>query len=252
MSFKDHIQSYETLESTMSEALKAAQSGAPEGTTIVASTQTAGRGRRGRSWYSPEGGGLFATTIVYPSCPREKAHQLSLVAGVAIHQTLTELGATEAKLKWPNDILVNGRKLCGILLECIELKDSHTPHDQAVLIGYGLNLAAGKDSNLPYDINDLYVGLHELTDTPHTPQGCTAHILEKLEARIQDWSQNGLQSTLDYWNQADALAGKNVQAQSANGPVEGEASGLDAQGRLILKSGDTTHAVDSGEVFEVR
>ena len=61
-----------------------------------------------------------------------------------------------------------------------------------------------------------------------------------------------MQNTLEYWNQADALAGKTVEAQSANGPVKGEASGLDAQGRLILKNGDTTHVVDSGEVFEVR
>ena len=92
--------------------------------------------------------------MIYPQCPREKAHQLSLVTGVAIHQTIHELGATDAKLKWPNDILVHGRKLCGILLECVDIQDK-----QAVLIGFGLNLAAAKDAELPSDIEGLYIGL---------------------------------------------------------------------------------------------
>ena len=252
MSFKDHIQSFETVESTMAEALKAAQNGAPDGTTIVAATQSDGRGRRGRTWHSPKDGGLFATTVVYPQCPREKAHQLSLVTGVAIHQTLTELGAADAKLKWPNDILVDGRKLCGILLECVELKDAQGAHDQAVLIGYGLNLTASTDLDLPSDIKDLYIGLDELTQDKHTAQSSTELILEKLEAAIGDWVQNGLSATLGYWNKADALAGKQVQAQGSTGPITGEACGLDEQGRLILKDETTTHVIDSGEVLQVR
>jgi BirA family biotin operon repressor/biotin-[acetyl-CoA-carboxylase] ligase len=252
MSFKDHIQSFETLESTMTEGLNAAQNGAPNGTTIIAGSQSGGCGRRGRTWHSAKGAGLFATTVVYPQCPREKAHQLSLVAGVAIHQALTELGAADAKLKWPNDILIQDRKLCGILLECIDLKDNQGPNTQAVLIGYGLNLTAAKDLDLPSDISDLYVGLHGLMDNQPTAQACTELILEKLEAAIEDWSQNGLKATLQYWNSADALQGKTVQAQSANGPINGEACGLDEQGRLILKDETTTHVIDSGEVFQVR
>lgn len=252
MSFKNHIQSFETLESTMTEGLKAAQSGAPHGTTIVATSQSGGRGRRGRTWHSPKGAGLFATTVVYPQCPREKAHQLSLVAGIAIHQALAELGATDAKLKWPNDILVQDRKLCGILLECIDLKDSQGPNTQAVLIGYGLNLTAAQDLELPNDIKDLYLGLHELVESRPTAEACTELILQKLEAAIEDWSQNGLSATLSYWNSVDALAGKQVQAQSASGPITGEACGLDEQGRLILQDETKTHIIDSGEVVRVR
>ena len=76
--------------------------------------------------------------------------------------------------------------------------------------------------------------------------------MEKLETNIQDWSLNGLAPTIKYWEPADALLGKQVQAQSANGAIRGEACGLDEEGRLILKDENSTHVVDSGEVFEVR
>jgi len=252
MSYKEHILNFTRVESTMAEALKAAQQGAQEGTTVVAEAQTAGRGRRGRNWYSPEGGGLFATTILYPTAPRDKVHQLSLVTGVAIHKALLKLGATNAKLKWPNDILVEDKKLCGILLECVDLKADHVKGGQAVLIGYGLNLKSSQDAVLPEEIRSLYIGLADIFASPQSTDACIEHILEELETAIEDWTQNGLAQTLSYWKGADALTGKQVQAQSAAGTITGTASGLDDQGRMILKNGETTHTVDSGEVFEIR
>ena len=252
MSFKEHILRFETVESTMAEALKAAQQGAKPGTTVVATSQTAGRGRRGRDWYSPEGGGLFATTVIYPKESREKVHQLSLVTGVAIHKALGKLGAKGAMLKWPNDILVGSKKLCGILLECIELKTQEATGGHAVLIGYGLNLKRAQDVVLIDEIKSLYIGLQELSDKAQNIDDCIELILEELEAGVAKWSQEGLAPTLTYWQSADALHGKTVQAQSAHGPVTGTACGLDEQGRLMLKNGDTVQVVDSGEVFEVR
>lgn len=252
MSFKEHILRFETVESTMAEALKAAQQGAQAGTTVLASSQTAGRGRRGRDWYSAEGAGLFATTVIYPKEPREKVHQLSLVAGVAIHKALGKLGAQDALLKWPNDILVGNKKLCGILLECIEVKTTESPNGHAVLIGYGINLKSSQDVVLNDEIKSLYIGLNELSDQAQTIDGCIELILEELEAGIEQWSQEGLAPTLSYWQSADALQGKTVQAQSAGGPVTGTACGLDDQGRLMLKNGETLQVVDSGEVFEIR
>lgn len=252
MSFKDQIQRFETVESTMAEALKAAQQGAASGTTILATSQTAGRGRRGRDWYSPEGGGLFATTVIYPNEPRDKVHQLSLVTGVAIHKALAKLGAKGAMLKWPNDILVGSKKLCGILLECIEVKTNASTQGHAVLMGYGINLKSSQDIDLNDEIKSIYIGLNEVTDQTQSIDACIALILEELEAGVAQWSQEGLAPTLNYWQDADALFGKNVQAQSAQGPITGVASGLDAQGRLLLKNGEALQVVDSGEVFEVR
>jgi BirA family biotin operon repressor/biotin-[acetyl-CoA-carboxylase] ligase len=252
MSFKEHILRFETVESTMAEALKAAQQGAEAGTTVLASSQTAGRGRRGRDLYSERGAGLFATTVIYPKEPREKVHQLSLVTGVAIHKALGKLGAQDALLKWPNDILVGNKKLCGILLECVEVKTAKSPHGYAVLIGYGINLKRSQGIVLNDEIKSLYIGLNELSDQAQNIDGCLELILEELEAGIKQWSQEGLAPTLSYWQSADALLGKTVQAQSANGPITATACGLDDQGRLILKNGEDLQVVDSGEVFEIR
>ena len=252
MSFKEHVQRFETVESTMAEALKAAQQGVHPGTTILATSQTAGRGRRGRDWFSAEGAGLFATTVVYPKEPRDKVHQLSLVTGVAIHKALSKLGAKNAMLKWPNDILVGTKKLCGILLECIDVKTEESSGGHAVLIGYGLNLKSAQDVVLTDEIKSLYVGLNELSDAPPSIDACIELILEELEAGIATWSQEGLAPTLDYWKSADALSGKTVQAQSGDGQIRGTACGLDSQGRLMLKDGETLKVVDSGEVFEIR
>lgn len=252
MSFLEHIQEFGTVESTMATALQAAQNGASQGATIVAKEQTAGRGRRGRDWHSPNGGGLFATTVLYPEKGREKVHQLSLVAGVAIHRALSSLGATEAQLKWPNDILVNGKKLCGVLLECVPHEAAHIAGGQIVLVGYGVNLQRAAQAGLPEELTSQYVGLGDLIANQPTARSSCETILKELEVGVLEWSTQGLATTIAYWDTADSLAGKTVQAQSATGPISGVARGLDAEGRLILETAGKTHAIDSGEVFEVR
>ena len=248
MSWLQWVQHHDEVESTMQVALQAAESGAPAGTTIVAKSQRAGRGRRGRSWYSPPGGGLWMTTLLYPD-PTRPAHTLSLVAGGAIWAALRQLGYTEAKLKWPNDVEARDRKLAGILLECTSLKNQ--PNQSVILMGIGLNLAPAETLELPEDIKERYIGLGDLLeDIPY--EQVLESVVSELERATHAWQRDGLEPTFALWDEADALAGERVRAAGPDGPIEGIARGLGPEGQLKLQTADAEILIDAGEVTRVR
>src|SRR2546423_688195 len=123
---------FDTLGSTNTEAADQARRGAPEGLTIVANEQTAGRGRQGRVWISPKGAGAYFSTILRPQIEPRDLTLIPLIAAVAVHEVLRKVFMIEADIKWPNDVLVNEKKICGILCETVE-----TPVGLAVIVGVG-------------------------------------------------------------------------------------------------------------------
>ena len=248
MSWLTRIERHHEVESTMQLALEAAEAGKPPGTTVVAKSQSAGRGRRGRSWYSPAGAGLWMTTILEPH-PSRPSHTLSLVAGGALWTALRQLGCSEVLLKWPNDVEAQNRKLAGILLEHTQLKTR--PEESVVLIGMGLNLTARSNLELPDDLKERYIGLDELM--PEIPyERVLEEVISQLETATSAWVQDGLGPTFALWDQADALAGQPVSATGPDGPIEGIAQGLAPGGQLRLQTAAGEVLIDAGEVSRIQ
>src|SRR5690606_31454803 len=131
------LRKFETIGSTNTEALEAARSGAAEGLCIIARQQTAGRGRRGRTWISEKDAGLYLSIVLRPKLEPRFLPLITLMSGIAVHETLTELGM-QPDLKWVNDVHINGRKISGILAETTD-----TPNGTAVVVGIGINIRPG-------------------------------------------------------------------------------------------------------------
>jgi BirA family transcriptional regulator, biotin operon repressor / biotin---[acetyl-CoA-carboxylase] ligase len=251
MSFRALVERHGEVESTMALARERARAGAPTGTSVVATTQRAGRGRHGRTWFSPAGG-LWATVILRPSLPPDGSPlaTLSLVAGVAACSAARTLGVPRAQLKWPNDVVVGDRKLCGILVEATEVENTTA----LVLIGIGMNLAPRATVTLPADLADCYVGLGDAAHDPRVASvdASLAVLLDDLEAWYGRWRDEGVAPVVAAWRDVDALAGVEVRADGPGGVVTGRADGVTATGALRVITLQGVIEVTTGEVTRVR
>ncbi len=244
MSWLAHVERFDEVDTTMAVARARAKHGAPEGTTIVAASQRLGRGRHGRTWFSPSGAGLWMTTVLRPPSSHPMP-VLSLVVGVAVRAAAAAMGARAARLKWPNDVVVEQGKLAGILLEGEEL-EGPAP---LVLAGVGLNLASRREAGAPADIP--YVGLAELAP-PVSVDSALAQVLTALEIWYHRFGVEGVEPVLDAWRDVDALRGLQVRAESHGGPLVGTADGVAASGELRVITPQGLMLVGSGEVEPVQ
>lgn len=243
---KPNILLYPTLPTTMLEARAKAREGHPEGTTILAMAQTSGRGRLGRSWLSEPGQGVWMTTILRP--PKERAatfSELSLVVGIAVCKAVQAMGVTEARLKWPNDVLVGDKKLAGILLES---------DDGVVLAGIGLNLTKAADRTLPADIAPIYTGLLDHT-TPDawSMRDVADDLTRELGTWYDVWKADGFSKLTETYAALDALKDSDVRVAATDGTqVAGKARGVNAKGELRVETDAGMTEVRAGEVERVR
>ncbi len=245
------IKTYDQVASTMDVAKTLAEQGAPHGTTVVAASQNSGRGRLGRTWFSPAGAGLWVTTLVYPEKAPNELSQLGLVAGAATLSCLHSQGAREAQLKWPNDVMVGTRKLAGILLEAHHL-DSSRP---LVVLGIGINLAKAQTLDLPPDIAKRYLGLSQIEGIPDNTnlQSQTLDsLVQSLESRYKQWVTHGLKPLIPYWEQNDWLKGHLIRASGEAGDVEGIVQGINESGELRIETQNGEALIRSGEVQRIR
>lgn len=251
---KTRLLEHATLPTTMLEAKAQARLGAEEGTTILAHAQTSGRGRLGRTWTSEQGTGVWMTMILRP--PRERlatASELSLVAGVAVCKSAQALGVSYPRLKWPNDVLVGGKKLAGILLEL---------DGDVVLVGIGLNLAPLAGRTLPDDVAAIYTGLldhvagswdaaKEPTETA-VVYGCRT-LMRELATWYDRWKAHGFSELTQAYSELDALKDVTVRVAATDGTqIEGVARGVNAQGELRVETSKGTIDIRAGEVERVR
>lgn len=215
--------------STNDDALKGAREGAPHGALYVAGRQTAGRGRRGNRWYGREGQSVAFTVLLRPNVAAPRVSGIALVGGLAVRRAveswLRAAGRSEEPLvKWPNDVVIEGRKLCGILAES-QIRGSEV---LAVALGIGLNLGI---DGIPSEIAETATSLRAFGVGPLPLEIVIAEVLAQLEARVDAFSAGG-ESTVEELRQYDALVGKRVRV----GKEEGVACGINRSGSLLLQS----------------
>lgn len=230
--------------STNEDLLAAAQRGAAEGAVLVAETQTAGRGRLGRSWQSPPCSALLFSVLLRPQVPPARRGWVPLLAGVAVAAALREVAAVDVRLKWPNDVQVGGEKLAGLLAE---------QAGPAIVAGTGLNVLAGR-GELPPGATSLALLGADCTDRAEL----LARVLAELERRYLRWAVghdgdpagSGLR---EEYLRLCATTGRQVRVSLPGGrELTGTASDVDVAGRLVVSSGGRETAVSAGDVVHVR
>ena len=211
---------YRVLDSTSARARQLAERGAPHGTLVTAAEQTAGRGRQGRSWSAPRGRSLLCSLVV-----RDPPKLLPLAAGLAV----AEVVGGDALVKWPNDVLLDGRKVAGILVE-------GRPGEGWAVVGIGINVAM-RETDFPRELRDRAAGLGS------SPEEIEPTLVALLE-RLARWISAPDDAVLAALRARDALLGR--QVRWAGG--EGEGAGVDDHGRLLVSVNGGQVALDAGEV----
>lgn len=234
------VMSFDAIDSTNEEARRQARDGAPEGTLIWGRAQTAGRGRRGRSFISPPGN-LYLSVLLRPERSAAEAAQLGFAAALAIADAVAPLLPARVRLglKWPNDVLLDGRKLSGILLES---QASEGRLDWLVL-GMGVNVVSFPEG-LDHPATSLFaVGASVTVDA----------LLETLAGRFEAWHERwrreGFQPLRQAWLQRAQGLGEPIRVRLATGESGGRFAGLDEEGALLLDDATGRRRVAAGEVF---
>ena len=237
---------FDSIGSTNTEALRQARLGADAGLCIVARQQTAGRGRHGRTWISPEDAGLYMSIILRPSLETKFLPLITLMAGVAVHETLSELGL-RVDIKWPNDILVNEKKISGILTESAE-----NERGTAVVVGIGINLTS---QNFPDEIAAKATSIGAELE-----QAVAFSDLERLLIRhfgnYYDMLSEpaGPAAVIAEWkHRSTYCCGKSVRVTMASDTVTGITDGLETGGALRVRKDDGSIAIiQAGDVEKLR
>ncbi|MBX5479333.1 MAG: biotin--[acetyl-CoA-carboxylase] ligase [Pyrinomonas methylaliphatogenes] len=232
MELKATILRYESLPSTNTEAANQARRGAPEGLCIVARAQTQGRGRQGRTWASPPGAGLYFSIVLRPRIEARWWPLLSLLGALASRDALREACALVADIKWPNDLLVEERKIGGVLAEVIE-----TEFGRACILGIGLNL---RDGAFPPEIRATATSVERVSgEAPDTET-----VLQALVRAIADWygalhAPAGPERICREWEASSSYAfNRRVRATVGSETIEGLTRGLELDGALRLETED--------------
>jgi BirA family biotin operon repressor/biotin-[acetyl-CoA-carboxylase] ligase len=228
-----------SCDSTNAVLLARADAGAPSGTVVIAAEQTAGRGRRGRSWFAHPGDSL-TFSLLWRFAPGTAPAGLSLAVGVAVARALQKVGAGGTALKWPNDILKDGRKLGGILVELVP----GAPH--AAVIGIGINLHLPAD--LPADVRAASAALCAPGETTDE-NALYAMLLTELLATLELFAAAGFAALRPEWLARHAMQDVPVLLSSDFGaPRAGICRGVDSDGALLFEAGGRSERILSGEV----
>ena len=206
---------------------------APEGAVAVADLQTAGRGRQGRTWEAPAGAALLCSIALRPP-PGARVPELTLVGAVAVAQAVEEAAGAPVAIKWPNDVLLDGRKVAGILGEL---------RDTLVVLGIGVNVNQTA-ADLPSAARTPAVSIRAVSGRTHDRAALLGSLLGRLETAYDRWLDGGLASLREEIAARDALRGREVEVEGRRGV----AVGIDDEGRLELEVGGERIAVSSGEV----
>ncbi len=235
----------EEVDSTNSEAERQIAAGAQTPLVIVAARQSRGRGRLGRAWYSADTGNLYTTFVFRPNLPPARMPKFTLWMGVSLCALLNERFGIPARVKWPNDLVIGGKKVAGMLTEARIDAD----HTRDLIFGLGLNIA-GDLSAFPEEVRAIATSLSEAAGKVLPVNGVTAQVvtraLEGYEEFVTGRYEVGFRGM---WERYDALRGREVTAQRHQNPVTGVACGLDESGALLLRRADgKLEAIQAGDV----
>jgi BirA family transcriptional regulator, biotin operon repressor / biotin---[acetyl-CoA-carboxylase] ligase len=237
------VRALDVTDSTQSEAQRLAAAGAPEGTVVTALHQRAGRGGRGHDWWDAPGESLLASVLLRPAGPVTAAPQLSLVGGLAVADALAAVSSVAARIRWPNDLLVGGRKVCGILAEASSDGAGRLHH---VILGIGVNLA---QTAFPEALADRATSLRLLTGRAPAAATVLTAVLEQLARHYDVWRAGGFAALRAAWLERSILPGQAVRLPDGSDGV-----GVDVgdDGILVARAADgrLVHIVSGGAVEE--
>jgi BirA family transcriptional regulator, biotin operon repressor / biotin---[acetyl-CoA-carboxylase] ligase len=219
---------------------------AQDGLVVVADEQTSGRGRRGHTWFSPAGSGLYVSVVLAPGRARVDAPRatllLTLAAGVALAEGVESATGLPVDLKWPNDLQVARRKLAGILAEA----SGTSALDDTVVVGYGINVAS---TAFPPELRERATSLESELGRPVDRHHVLVETLVSLARRYEDLLDGRFDAILDAWRRrAPAASGARVSWTTMAGTHNGVTAGIDDQGALLVRAGDRVERIVSGEV----
>lgn len=247
--FGKEIISYKKVDSTNDIAYQLAEKGVKEGVVILADEQSKGKGRHGRHWVSPSSGGIYMSCILRPGIAPNEIPRITLLAAVAIAKAIREVAALDVVIKWPNDIMIDNKKICGILTEMKAEQDSVN----FIILGAGVNV------NTP--VKQLPKGSTSIKDelSRRGVKGkvsrveLTKKILERLEECYNLMHRKGFEPIIDEWKSLSAMIGSRVRISMQRKVFEGLAHDINPDGALIvrLESG-VLEKVSSGDVIMVR
>jgi BirA family biotin operon repressor/biotin-[acetyl-CoA-carboxylase] ligase len=213
-----------------------------KGYVCVAEQQTAGRGRRGRHWVSPYGCNVYMSVVWEFAGGAAALEGLSLAVGVAVVDALAKVGVDGLQLKWPNDVLYNGKKLGGILLEMT----GDAAGICQVVVGVGLNIAMSESTQ--NKIDQPWVGLSAIMQLPVSRNVTLALLLNELIPLLNGFEVDGFGRYRSRWQQLDAFSGKEVMVKLGADDVQGLSRGVDVSGALLVETVDGVRSFNGGEV----
>ncbi|MFY9969326.1 MAG: biotin--[acetyl-CoA-carboxylase] ligase [Roseiarcus sp.] len=230
---------FDAIDSTSDEARRRALAGDPGRLWIVAGEQSAGRGRRGRTWISPKGN-LYASALLMEPCPPAIAAQLGFVAGVAIARAAEDIGA-EARLKWPNDLVSRGVKCAGLLVEGVSLPRNRL----ACIVGLGVNCESAP-SGAGYPTARLKDGSGRPADRGSLFQ----RLAIRFDETLAQWEAGAAFETIRaLWLERSGALGEPIRIENARGRREGTFGGLDPDGRLLFRGKSGIEVVDAADLW---
>ncbi|HXG22466.1 MAG TPA: biotin--[acetyl-CoA-carboxylase] ligase [Methylomirabilota bacterium] len=238
---------FPSIDSTNTHAARLAREGATEGTAVIADEQTGGKGRLGRSWVSPPGVNLHLSLILRPPLATTLVPQINLLAAIAVANAIRDVSSLSPAIKWPNDVLLQGKKVCGILAEM----QTETGTLRSVVLGIGVNVNAPL-SAFPPELHDKASSLF-LTGGQFIDRAVfTAALLTHLEKLYVLWLERGFLAVRPAWEHyAAGLIGQQITVAAPEGTITGVVLGLDSDGALLLQDEGTTRRILAGDVTVV-
>jgi BirA family biotin operon repressor/biotin-[acetyl-CoA-carboxylase] ligase len=240
-----NLHHYYKIGSTNVEAMERAAEGAPEGSVFVAEEQTAGRGRGAHQWASAASAGIYCSVVLRPALPPSEALVLSLAAGLAVQYAVGQIGASiSPDLKWPNDLLIQGKKFCGILTEM----NAEPTRVRYIVVGIGINV---NQASFPVELQPIATSLRLATGTEWSRVELCAALLKSLDREYRDLVEKpgAHEAILRRFQEQSSTVRERLVRVEENGGFEGVTEGLDPRGFLQVRTADGLRTVLSGTVI---
>lgn len=244
--FATHIRHYYKIGSTNTAAMTAAAEGVPEGTVFLAEEQTAGRGRGAHAWESARSAGIYCSVVLRPSLPPAEMLVLSLAAGLAVRAALEQINPhLHLDLKWPNDVVLAGKKVCGILTEM----NAEATRVRYVVVGIGINV---NQATFPKEFAAEATSLKRFTGTEWSRVEVAAALLKSLDREYRQFARENAKVSIlhRFAEQSSWVRGKPVRVEENGSSIEGTTEGLDDRGFLLVRTAQGVRTVLSGTVRE--
>jgi len=223
------VHALDEVDSTQTVLARLAGEGAPEGAVVTARHQTRGRGRHDRRWWDSPGDAVLLSVLLKPPIPVRSAPQLSLVAAVAVADALEAAAAVDSRIRWPNDVLVSGRKICGILPDAMSVGPGRVGR---IILGVGINV---NQIAFPSDLQADATSLRLVTGRPHDTSVLQSIVLDTLDRRYREWLDGGFGPLRGEWRRRSSTLGQRIRTAAGH---EGVAVDLADDGALLVEAGD--------------